>query len=85
VDFPSYKIRVPEPTLSHRALQPTPKLGGITCNVTVRQLADGQSSCPGGSNRDAETIFGAGNQEVANEARAKMEKVAQTLESTVIE
>ncbi len=84
VDFPPYKILgACNPTLSYRALTIAPEVGLLLpCNVTVRQLEDGASEI---SLVDPLVMLGVianpGLREVAEEARARLERVAAALKT----
>lgn len=82
VDFPPYKILgACNPSLAHRALTIAPEVGLLLpCNVTVRQLEDGASEV---SLVDPLVMLGVianpGLREVAEDARARLERVAAAL------
>ena len=84
VDFPPYKILgACNPTLAHRALTIAPEVGLLLpCNVTVRQLEDGASEV---SVVDPLVMLGVianpALKQVAEEARARLERVAGTLKT----
>lgn len=82
VDFYSYKILgACNPSLSHRALSAAPEVGLLLpCNVTVRQLEDGQIEV---AIVDPLVMLGVVSdpavRQVAQEAREKLGRVAQAL------
>lgn len=83
VDFPAYKILgACNPPLAHRALTAAPEVGLLLpCNVTVRQIEDGRIEV---ALIDPLMMLGViSNPElktIADEARAKLERVARSLE-----
>lgn len=83
VEFPPYKILgACNPPLSYRALSAAPEVGLLLpCNVTVRQLKDGAIEV---AIVDPLMMLGVVSnpalQPVADEARARLEKVAQVLQ-----
>jgi uncharacterized protein (DUF302 family) len=83
VDLPAYKILgACNPSLAHRALTAAPEVGLLLpCNVTVRQLEDGRIEV---ALIDPLMMLGViSNPElktIADEARAKLERVARSLE-----
>lgn len=83
VDYPSYKILgACNPTLSYRALTAAPEVGLLLpCNVTVRQLDDGTIEV---ALVDPLMMLGVVSnpalKPIADEARARLERVAQSLE-----
>jgi len=85
VDFPSYKILgACNPPLSHRALSAAPEVGLLLpCNVTVRQLEEGRVEV---ALIDPimmmSVIDHPALKSVAEEARARLERVAQSLEKS---
>ncbi len=86
VDFPSYKILgACNPALSHRALTIDPEVGVVLpCNVTVRQVSDGSSEVALVDPLEMLKPFTApAMMEIAKEARAKMEKVAEALKTSL--
>ncbi len=84
VDFPSYKILgACNPSLSHRALTAAPEVGLLLpCNVTVRQLENGVTEV---AFIDPIVMMSVINnpslESVAAEARARLERVAQSLKN----
>jgi uncharacterized protein (DUF302 family) len=84
VDFPAYKILgACNPSLAYRALTTAPEVGLLLpCNVTVRQLEDGTIEV---ALIDPIMMMGVihnpGLKPVADEARARLERVAQALKS----
>lgn len=86
VDFPAYKILgACNPALSHRALSINPEVGVVLpCNVTVRLLEDGGSEVALVDPVEMLKPFtDPGMRDVANEARAKLERVAQALKTSL--
>ena len=85
VDFPPYKILgACNPSLAHKALTLTPLVGLLLpCNVTVHQIDDGTSEV---SLVDPLVMLGVitnpGLQEVAEEARTRLSRVAAALENS---
>jgi uncharacterized protein (DUF302 family) len=83
VDLAPYKILgACNPPLAHRALTVAPEVGLLLpCNVTVRQLADGKIEV---ALIDPllmmSVINNPGLTPIANEARTRLERVAQSLE-----
>lgn len=83
VDFPPYKILgACNPPLAHRALTAAPEVGLLLpCNVTVRQLADGRIEV---AMIDPLMMMSVINNPaltpIANEARARLERVVKSLE-----
>lgn len=83
VDFPSYKILgACNPPLAHRALTAAPEVGLLLpCNVTVRQLEDGRIEV---AMIDPLMMMGVISnpalKPIADEARARLERVAQALQ-----
>ncbi len=84
VDFPSYKILgACNPSLSHRALTAAPEVGLLLpCNVTVRQLENVVTEV---ALIDPIVMMSVINnpslESVAAEARARLERVAQSLKN----
>jgi uncharacterized protein (DUF302 family) len=84
VDYPPYKILgACNPPLAHRALTAAPEVGLLLpCNVTVRQLENGLIEV---AMIDPLMMMGViqnpALKPVAEEARARLERVAQTLQS----
>jgi len=84
VDFRPYKILgACNPTLSHRALTAAPEVGLLLpCNVTVSQEGEGVIAV---SIVDPIAMLGVVKhpelESVANEARAKLERVAASLQN----
>jgi uncharacterized protein (DUF302 family) len=82
VDYPPYKILgACNPPLAHRALTAAPEVGLLLpCNVTVRQLADGTIEV---AMIDPLMMMGVISnpalKPVADEAKARLERVAQSL------
>jgi uncharacterized protein (DUF302 family) len=82
VDYPPYKILgACNPPLAHRALTAAPEVGLLLpCNVTVRQLADGAIEV---AMIDPLMMMGVISnpalKPIADEARARLERVAQSL------
>lgn len=82
IDFMPYKILgACNPSLAHRALTIAPQVGLLLpCNVTVRQLEDGTNEV---SLVDPLVMLGVianpGLKEVAEEARARLWRVADSL------
>lgn len=82
IDFRPYKILgACNPSLAHRALTIAPQVGLLLpCNVTVRQLEDGTNEV---SLVDPLVMLGVianpGLKEVAEEARARLWRVADSL------
>lgn len=82
LDFYSYKILgACNPSLSHRALTAAPEVGLLLpCNVTVRQLESGEIEV---AFIDPLVMLGVVSnpavKQVAQEAREKLERVAQAL------
>ena len=85
VDFPPYKILgACNPSLAYRALTIDPQVGLLLpCNVTVRQIEDGISEV---SLVDPLVMLGVittpGLREVAEEARARLWRVAAALKNS---
>lgn len=85
VDFPPYMILgACNPPLAHQALTVTPKVGLLLpCNVTVRQLTDDTIEV---SLVDPLVMLGViadpGLKEVAEEARARLWRVADALQNS---
>jgi uncharacterized protein (DUF302 family) len=83
VDFPSYKILgACNPPLAYRALTAAPEVGLLLpCNVTVRQLEDGRIEV---AMIDPLMMMGVISnpalKPIADEARARLERVAQALQ-----
>ena len=83
VDFPAYKILgACNPSLAYRALTAAPEVGLLLpCNVTVRQLEDGAVEV---ALIDPLIMLSVvqhpGLKPVAEEARARLERVAQALQ-----
>jgi uncharacterized protein (DUF302 family) len=83
VDYLPYKILgACNPPLAHRALTAAPEVGLLLpCNVTVRQLENGMVEV---AMIDPLMMMGVINntalKPIANEARERLERVAQTLE-----
>lgn len=84
VEFTPYKILgACNPPLAHRALTAAPEVGLLLpCNVTVRQLEDGKIEV---ALVDPLIMLGVVSnpalQPIADEARARLERVAQSLKS----
>lgn len=84
VEFTPYKILgACNPPLAHRALTAAPEVGLLLpCNVTVRQLEDGKIEV---ALVDPLMMLGVVSnpalQPIADEARARLERVAQSLKS----
>jgi uncharacterized protein (DUF302 family) len=82
VDYPPYKILgACNPPLAHRALTAAPEVGLLLpCNVTVRQLEDGRIEV---AMIDPLMMMGVISnpalKPIADEARARLERVAQSL------
>ena len=82
VDYPPYKILgACNPPLAHRALTAAPEVGLLLpCNVTVRQLEDGKIEV---AMIDPLMMLGVISnpalKPIADEARARLERVAQSL------
>jgi uncharacterized protein (DUF302 family) len=82
VDYPPYKILgACNPPLAHRALTAAPEVGLLLpCNVTVRQLGDGRIEV---AMIDPLMMMGVISnpalKEIADEALARLERVAQSL------
>jgi uncharacterized protein (DUF302 family) len=82
VDFPAYKILgACNPPLAHRALTAAPEVGLLLpCNVTVRQLEDGRIEV---ALIDPLMMMGVisnpASKPIADEAQARLERVAQSL------
>ncbi len=82
IDYPPYKILgACNPPLAHRALTAAPEVGMLLpCNVTVRQLEDGRIEV---AMIDPLMMMGVISNPaltpVAVEARARLERVAQSL------
>jgi uncharacterized protein (DUF302 family) len=82
VDYPPYKILgACNPPLAHRALTAAPEVGLLLpCNVTVRQLEDGRIEV---AMIDPLMMMGVISnpalKEIADEALARLERVAQSL------
>ena len=82
VDYPPYKILgACNPSLAHRALTAAPQVGlMLPCNVTVRQLEDGTIEV---AIIDPLLMMGMFSnpalKPIADEARARLERVAQSL------
>ena len=82
VDYPPYKILgACNPSLAHRALTAAPEVGlMLPCNVTVRQLEDGTIEV---AIIDPLLMMGMFSnpalKPIADEARARLERVAQSL------
>jgi uncharacterized protein (DUF302 family) len=84
VDFTPYKILgACNPPLAHRALTIAPEVGLLLpCNVVVRQVADGQMEVSLIDPLSRLAVIGQPElQIVAQEARAKLERVAASLEA----
>ena len=83
VDYPPYKILgACNPPLAHRALTAAPEVGLLLpCNVTVRQLEDGRIEV---AMIDPLMMMGVISnpalKPIADEARARLERVAQSLQ-----
>ena len=84
IDYSPYKILgACNPPLAHRALTAAPEVGLLLpCNVTVRQLEDGVVEV---SMIDPLMMMGVISnpalKPIANEARARLERVAQSLKA----
>lgn len=84
IDYSPYKILgACNPPLAHRALTAAPEVGLLLpCNVTVRQLEDGMVEV---SMIDPLMMMGVISnpalKPIANEARARLERVAQSLKA----
>jgi len=85
VDFPRYKILgACNPPLAHKALTAAPEVGLLLpCNVTVRQLEDGtiEVALIDPLIMMMDVIQNPAVKPVAEEARSRLERVAQSLKS----